>query len=109
MIKILIHKTEEGIVAFSCKGHADYADEGYDIVCAAVSILTVNTSNSVEKLTGTAMKSKQKDGNLSFQLTEKPNDKTELLLQSMLLGLRDIEEQYPKYLKVTVTDSSFTF
>ena len=48
MIKILIHKTEEGIVAFSCKGHAYYADEGYDIVCAAVSILTVNTSNSVE-------------------------------------------------------------
>lgn len=109
MIKILIHKTEEGIDAFSCKGHAEYADEGFDIVCSAVSILTVNTSNSIEKLTGAALKTKQKDGNLSFRLEEKPNERTELLLQSMLLGLRDIEEQYPKYLKVTVTDSSFTF
>ena len=109
MIKILIHKTEDGLDAFSCKGHAEYADEGQDIICSAVSILTQNAVNSIEALTGIAYKSKQKDGSLSFRLEGKPDEKTELLLQSMLLGLRGIEEEYPKYLKVTVTDSSFTF
>ena len=109
MIKILIHKTDEGIVAFSCKGHADYADEGFDIVCSAVSILTMNASNSVEKLTGEPFQVKQSDGNLRFRLEGSPTKETELLLQSMLIGLKGIEEEYPKYLKVTVTDSSFTF
>lgn len=109
MIKILIHKTEEGIVAFSCKGHADYADEGFDIVCSAVSILTMNASNSVEQLTGEPFTVKQSDGNLQFRLEGRPTKETELLLQSMVLGLKGIEEEYPKYLKVTVTDCSFTF
>ena len=109
MIKILIYKTEEGIVAFSVKGHAGYAEEGYDIVCSAVSVLTLNAANSVENLTGEPYKVKQSDGDLKFRLEGQPTKETELLLQSMLLGLKGIEEEYPKYLKVTVTDSSFTF
>ena len=88
MIKILIHKTDEGIVAFSCKGHADYADEGFDIVCSAVSILTMNASNSVEQLTGEPFTVKQSDGNLQFRLEGRPTKETELLLQSMVLGLK---------------------
>ncbi|MFR4579186.1 MAG: ribosomal-processing cysteine protease Prp [Clostridium fessum] len=33
------------------KGHAGYDEYGKDIVCAAVSVLTVNMANSVEKFT----------------------------------------------------------
>ena len=32
------------------KGHADFAEEGSDIVCSAVSVLTINTINCIELL-----------------------------------------------------------
>ena len=47
MITVEIRKSNGEYVGFSSKGHAGYADEGYDIICAAVSVLTVNTINSI--------------------------------------------------------------
>ena len=38
------------------KGHAGYDEYGKDIVCAAVSVLTVNMANSVEKFTDDSFK-----------------------------------------------------
>ena len=35
----------------SVKGHAEYAERGWDIVCAAVSALTQNLVDSIESLT----------------------------------------------------------
>ena len=34
-----------------CSGHAGFADSGEDIVCAAISVLTINLINSLEKFT----------------------------------------------------------
>ena len=36
---------------FLSKGHAGYAEEGQDIVCAAVSALIITTVNSLEEFT----------------------------------------------------------
>ena len=52
MTHITIYKsTNGGIVGFRSAGHAGYAEEGSDIICSAVSILTFNTINSIEKFT----------------------------------------------------------
>ena len=56
MITVEIRKSNGEYVGFSSKGHAGYAEEGYDIICAAVSVLTVNTINSIEKFTDDAFK-----------------------------------------------------
>ena len=40
---------------FTAIGHAGYAKEGEDLVCAAVSVLVINTCNAIEKLTDTAV------------------------------------------------------
>ena len=44
---------------FESKGHADYAEDGDDIVCAAVSALTFNAVNSIEKFTEDAFQVEQ--------------------------------------------------
>ena len=50
MTEIRIYKTESGeYLRFTCSGHAEYADYGQDIVCAAISILVINTVNSLEE------------------------------------------------------------
>ena len=52
MITVIVYQRSDGeYIGFETSGHADYADEGYDIICAAVSALTVNAVNSVETFT----------------------------------------------------------
>ena len=69
------------------KGHAGYDEYGKDIVCAAVSVLTVNMANSVEKFI--------------FHFTGTVSAESKLLMDSLILGLTDIAESYgDKYIKI---------
>ena len=51
MINITVKKRKGSYLDFLSKGHAGYAEEGQDIVCAAVSALIITTVNSLEKFT----------------------------------------------------------
>ena len=52
MIDIEIRKSNSGCyTGFTVKGHAGFSDSGSDIVCSAVSMLVINTINSIEKFT----------------------------------------------------------
>ena len=101
MITIEIRKSGNEYIGFSSKGHAGYAEEGYDIICAAVSVLTVNTINSIEKFTDDAFKAEAADGMVRWKFTEIPLSKeANLLMDSLVLGLKDIQENYgKKYIK----------
>ena len=102
MITIEIRKSGNEYVGFSSKGHAGYAEEGYDIICAAVSVLTVNTINSIDKFTEDAFKAEAADGMVRWKFTEIPLSKeANLLMDSLVLGLKDIQENYgKKYIKI---------
>ena len=51
MITVTVSKKNNSYISFTSKGHAGYAEEGYDIICAAVSALVINTVNSLDQLT----------------------------------------------------------
>ena len=51
MICITVTESDGEYISVESNGHADYAEKGQDIICAAVSALIVNTVNSVETLT----------------------------------------------------------
>ena len=52
MTKVTIYKNDMNeCVGFRAYGHAGYAEEGQDVVCAAISVLTINTMNSIEAFT----------------------------------------------------------
>ena len=47
MIDVTLFQNDSGdYVGFRMTGHAEYAEYGSDIVCAAVSVLVINTINS---------------------------------------------------------------
>ena len=49
MIHVTICQNKKGeYLGFDAKGHAGYAEAGDDIVCAAASILMINTANALE-------------------------------------------------------------
>ena len=99
-ISIIRHNNEYSqIKAF---GHAEYDDYGKDIVCAAVSVLIINAANSLEKFTNDLiMAETHKDGTTEILLKEHPSKETVLLIDSLILGLEEIRNQYgKKYLSV---------
>ena len=52
MIEVTVYKTmRHEYAGFDMSGHAGYDDIGKDIVCAAVSVLVINTLNSIERFT----------------------------------------------------------
>ena len=94
MITVTIHRSKDSYAGFKVIGHAGYAEEGYDIVCAAVSVLVVNAVHSIETFTDDKFAAREDDGIVELLLEGSVSDKTTLLLDSMILGLRDIQTQY---------------
>ena len=92
MTKVTIYKNQtEECVGFRVFGHAGYADAGEDIVCAAISILVINTMNAIETYTDVHFTQDVGDGTISYRI-DKPTSETTLLLSTMILGLQSLEE-----------------
>lgn len=106
MVKVSIFKNKNGIITgFILSGHADYAEHGSDIICSAVSVLTINTINSIDRLTKDKfdLKQDEKKGLINMQIIGVPSNDTSLLLNSLALGLQAIEDEYSKkYIKINV-------
>ena len=107
MTSITVIKEDNRIIAFTCNGHAGYAKESEDIVCAAISMLVINTINSIEALTNTKpiVETDQKSGYIHCSFEDDVTDDATLLLNSMILGLSQIKEQYgTKYIDVKIKE-----
>ncbi|MCR4999126.1 MAG: ribosomal-processing cysteine protease Prp [Lachnospiraceae bacterium] len=96
MIRVTVLKDQNSYREFSCIGHAGYADSGQDIVCSAVSMLVINTINSIATFTKDAIDvtSDEEEGKIICKLPDTYSEQTELLIASMLLGLSEVSNQY---------------
>ena len=89
---------------FRSEGHADFDDEGRDIICAAVSVLGLNLANSVAEFTDARFSCQigEDTGTFEFLLADREDEKAALLLDSCLLGMEAIRQQYgSNYLQIT--------
>lgn len=104
MTRITVLEKDGNLYGFHANGHTGYADRGEDIVCAAVSALTQTAYLGVTELAGAEVMIDQGDGELHLELmpdtSDEAREKAELILGTMLLGLRAIEENYKGYLKI---------
>ena len=97
MIHVTVEKQGEDYVRIVSEGHAEYAKNGSDIVCAAVSALLINAVNSLDQLTqdGFAVDEGGSEGGfLSVALEQPQSAEGRLLLDSLMLGLQSISENY---------------
>ena len=88
---------------FTASGHAGYAAAGNDIVCAAVSVLLINMTNSVDELLKKeySFSEDEKKGCMEFKVNDYADSNVQLLFESLNLGLKEIAREYPKNLKLT--------
>ena len=67
-------------------------------------MLTINTANSIMTLTDTKINVDENDGFISWKFETVPGTEATLLMDSMLIGLRSVEEDYKKYLTLSVEE-----
>ena len=105
MIFVTIFKdSSKQYKAFSILGHAGYAESGMDIICASVSVLGINTINSIEKFTGDDItyNMDEDSGLLTMTFDNTVSSESKLLVDAMILGLEDIAESYGNtYIKIS--------
>lgn len=102
MVKMDVYESNGRIFKFTLSGHAGYANSGQDIVCAAISALVLNGINSCEKLLDIQLPVDD-DGNvLSCEIPAslRRHDEVQLLLHSMVFGVEQTVEAYPKYARL---------
>ena len=97
MTKITIFKNRnDEFLGFKCLGHAGYADEGEDIVCAGISALVINTINSLGAYTKDEFNvdSDEDTGLIELHFTKTVGHDADLLMKSLVLGLQGIQNTY---------------
>lgn len=101
MTTIVIFKSRDSYKGFTCMGHAGFGQSGSDIVCAAISILVINTLNSIEELAkeNIITESDEREGTIECHFPDEINDKTKLLMDSLVMGLKGIEQSYGRQKK----------
>lgn len=106
MIKVSVFQNAKGIyTGFKAIGHAGYAESGEDIVCSAVSVLIINTINSIETFTSDTfdLKTEEESGLIEFKILSEISNESVLLLKSMVLGIQGIIDDYGNdYIKLTI-------
>lgn len=113
MITINFTRKSSMLVSFHVDGHAEYFDAEEkvniydDVVCGCVSNLaqvTILGALEVLKLKATYI---AEEGNIGLDLSNLSDieiDKAQVLLETMLLGLQNLEISYRKYIKVLVEE-----
>lgn len=94
MIEVMVAKN--GVLA---KGHAGHAEQGKDIVCAAVSSLAQTLAKSLEGLTGDRISYEIKPGYAYIRFGSL-SEHGKLLVDSFFIGICGIADTYPECVQI---------
>ena len=96
---------------FTLSGHAESGPYGHDLVCSAVSALTIGTANNLTRLADVQpeIDMNEEDGGFMELIlpeisTETQQQTVQILLASLFYSLTDIEEIYGEFISVSRTD-----
>lgn len=108
MTKVTIEKRGKSIVKVTCDGHTNYGVSGEDIVCAALSSIVQTAVLGLFQVAGVNidMQRDEKRGYLMFRLpdgiTEKEQEKADIITNTMLLGISDLNEGFSDFIELEV-------
>ncbi|MGT2929819.1 ribosomal-processing cysteine protease Prp [Streptococcus dentasini] len=103
MIEATFTRDAGGWSEMKISGHAGSGEYGFDVICASVSMLTLNFVNSVEDLTGMELELELADSG-GFLRVIKPQEMTpnqdqvwQTLFASVVIGLENLAENSSEY------------
>ena len=96
----IINKGNETLI--EVKGHANYAEKGSDIVCAAISmacLMTTNLIDRIKEIRYNILDLVCEDGYFRLQV-KKSDSVTQAIVENFTETLDELQKQYPKYIKI---------
>lgn len=94
MIRVEFFKNTDGTIrGYSFSGHSDYAEEGTDIVCAAVSSAAYMAANTISEILGEDIDADVKDGYMKVEVRNP--EPAQDILKGLELHLKALSGQYP--------------
>ena len=97
---IVVHRYQDRICI---AGHANFAEYGKDIICAAVSVLTETLIHSIEKLTDVKMYTGIEPGKVNIEIKNQ-SDIAKVLVDSFFIGIAGVAEAYPDYVQLSCSE-----
>ena len=102
MVRIRIFSDQDRkITSYSVTGHSGTAERGRDIVCAGISSLAQAALLGIGEHLHREVDYKVTSGELTMRLKGAPDELTEAILRTMLMGLREIEKLSPKAVRIS--------
>lgn len=108
MIIAEFEKSAGNFVGFNISGHANYADYGKDIVCAAVSSALQMVTNGLTEILKLKCKIKEDENNIALNIMA--NNKADTLksgyafVESFYLHLKLLAKTYKRTIKVIILE-----
>ena len=102
MIKVTFYYNDEfKIKGFELRGHANYGEFGYDIVCASATTNSIGVVNSLEELQNVGFEVQEaEEGFIAAFIKEEDIERSQLLLNHLKRTLEEISREYPKNIKI---------
>ena len=91
---LLLLADDDTLQGYEVSGHTGYAEAGQDIVCAALSFLSITCANALEVVAGARTKVQQRDGYLRVMTADR-NLKAQAILETFALGIKELSKSYP--------------
>jgi uncharacterized protein YsxB (DUF464 family) len=107
MIYIDFEKKNNKFISFHIHGHAGYDEYGKDIVCSAVSAISITIVNGITEVLGINAPYEMNDGFLSLDLkglSDEEIDKCSVLMKTIFLGFKSMYVNYSEYIKITIKE-----
>ena len=104
MIKVELFDQNGRINGFSVSGHSGYAEEGSDIVCAAITSAVKFAECVINDVLGNHANAKVDEDNVRITLTLPAacddEDAVQAVLTGFMLTVCDLRDDYPDYIEV---------
>ena len=99
MIRVKFFVGNRQLKGFQISGHAGFAENGEDIVCASVSSAAYMAANTVTDIIRADAEAAADDGAMTLLVNE-PCERTETVLKGLELHLKELSKRYPENIKI---------
>lgn len=98
----LLKTASDRLCGYEVSGHAGFAKAGKDIVCSALSFLSITCANALESVAGKkpSIRINEQQGQLLITLQETElTEQTDIIFKVFKQGISDLSAEYPQYIK----------
>ena len=107
MLEVVFHRdSRQRLSSIFAAGHAEFADHGEDIVCAAVSAILQAARLGLESYAGVRLEAHQAPGEFRIELPKKVRDDEAVraIVATAELSVEQIAKQFPTHVIVRKTN-----